>query len=827
VKDSAPLDEMVDGRRRIRPHWQAAMAALADLPEGGLAARALRLDRALAEDGARSLLAGPDARAAAWRCDAVPLPIPAAEFAALEAGLAQRARLLEAVLADLYGAQSLLAEGLIPPELVFANPAFLRPVRDAARPATLPFLQTYAADLLRGPDGAWRVLADRSSRAAGLGQARENRRVLARAFPDLFRGAPVRPLGPFFEAWQDALSRLLPEDGAEAGIALLTPGVTHPHWFEHMVLSRELSCALVEPGDLTVRGGALFLKTLNGLKRIGVVIRRMDGRLLDPLELGTAGAAGIPGLFDALREGSVRIVNDPGSGAAEAPALAAFLPALARRLLGEELLLPQVPTLWLGAPGAVGQVLEQPERWLIRPATDGMAPAVALAALDLADRAAWLGRLSRDGAAYAASEAIPPSVAPTIVNGALEPRPVLLRMFLLQDGGTWQALPGGLARTLEGAGAIAGGLPDGGLAKDVWVLAEEREEILGPAARPQAPLPIRRAAGELPSRVADNFFWLGRQAERLEAAARLLRAAAQRLDRGVALPREAYELAALGRCLIRAGLLTEDAAPAPGSTSALADAVLRAGRANGALAPLFAPLARLTDSLRDRLTPDLYAAFTLPLGAARAALAETRDLAAAAEALDSLIRALLAMAGAVAESMVRGGGFLFLDLGRRIERAQTTATSLAAALEEPPARIEAGLRLALDLCDSVLTYRARYLSVLQPAPALDLVLADPGNPRGLAFQAEAVARHLALLPGADALRAQAEALGAEAAAMVSDVLAAPQQAAAAALLPPRLAAFAAEGAALSDRITRRFFALLPAAQALGPVEDSASLRGAA
>lgn len=818
---------MVDGRRRIRPHWQGAMAALSDLPEGGLAARALRLDRALAEDGARSLLAGPGSGTAAWRCDAVPLPIPAAEFAALEAGLAQRARLLEAVLADLYGPQSLLAEGLIPPELVFANPAFLRPTRDAARPASVPFLQTTAADLLRGPDGAWRVLADRSSRAAGLGQARENRRLLARAFPDLFRGQHVRPLGPFFEAWQDALSRLLPEDGADAGIALLTPGVTHPHWFEHMVLSRELSCALVEAGDLSVRGGALFLKTLNGLKRIGVVIRRVDGRLLDPLELGTAGAAGVPGLFDALREGSVRIVNDPGSGAAEAPALAAFLPALSRRLFGEDPVLPQVPTLWLGTPGAAGQVLEDPERWLIRPATDGMAPAVPLASLDRAERAAWLTRLSRDGAAYAASEAIPASLAPTIVDGALEPRPVLLRMFLLRDGAGWQAMPGGLARTLDGAGGIAGGLPHAGLAKDVWVLAEEREEILGPAARPQAPLPIRRAAGDLPSRVADNFFWLGRQAERLEAAARLLRGAAQRLDRGVALPREAYELAALGRCLIRAGLLPDDAAPAPGQTKALADAVLRAGRPSGALVPLFAPLARLTDSLRDRLTADLYAAFTLPLGAARAALAETRDLAASAEALDALIRALSGMAGAVAESMVRGGGFLFLDLGRRIERAQATATSLGAALEEPPARIEAGLRLALDLCDSVLTYRARYLSVLQPAPALDLVLADPGNPRGLAFQPEAVARHLALLPGADALRAQAEALGDEAVAMAAEVLASPQQPAAAALLPPRLAAFATESAALSDRITRRFFALLPAAQALGPVEDSASLRGAA
>jgi uncharacterized circularly permuted ATP-grasp superfamily protein/uncharacterized alpha-E superfamily protein len=816
---------MVDGSGRIRPHWQGAMAALSDLPEGGLAARALRLDRALADEGARSLLPGQDARAAAWRCDAVPLPIAASEFAAIEAGLAQRATLLEAVLADFYGPQALLAEGLIPPELVFANPAFLRPSRDPSR--RLPFLQTYAADLLRGPDGRWNVLADRTSRAAGLGHARENRRILARSFPDLFRGQPIRPLGPFFEAWQDALARLLPEDGSDAGVALLTPGTAHPHWFEHMLLSRELSCALVEAGDLTVRGGVLFLKTLNGLQRIGVLMRRVDGRLLDPLEIGTAGASGVPGLFDALREGSVRVVNDPGSGAAEAPALSGYLPAIAQRLLDEDLLLPPVPTRWLGEPAALAAVLAEPARWLVRPATDGIAPAVPLAALDLADRAAWLARLSAHGAGFAASEAVPPSVAPTIVDGALEPRPVLLRLFLLRDTEGWQAMPGGLARTLDGGAGLAGGLPDSGLAKDVWVMAEEREELPGPALRRQPLLPIRRAAGDLPSRVADNFFWLGRQAERLDAAARLLRGAAQRLERGVALPREAFELQALGRCLIRAGLLAEDAAPAPGRTKGLADALLRAARPQGVLPPLFEALGRLTDGLRDRLTADLYAAFTLPLGDAQASLAAARDLASVAEALDRLIRAMAAMSGAVAENMVRGGGFLFLDLGRRIERAQATAAALAAALDEPPARIEASLRLALDLCDSVLTYRSRYLSVLQPAPALDLVLADPGNPRGLAFQFDAVARHLALLSDAAPLREQAEALRAEAEAMVAGLLAAPQQAAAAAALPPRLDALAAEGAALSDRITRRFFALLPAAQALGPVEEQAPLRGAA
>ncbi len=826
---------MVDGKGGLRPHWRGLIGAYSALGAGGLRERAIRLDRAFEEEGVTSVL--PGATALAWRCDPVPLPIPAAEFAALEAGLAQRARLLEAVLDDLYGPQTLLADGTLPPALAFANPAFLRAGRFMETPSRLQF---YAADLLRGPDGGWLVLADRTAGASGVGFARENRRLLARVLPEAFRPVQVRQLRPFFDIWQDSLRRMAPMTADPSGrmnptVALLTPGTGHPQWFEHMYLSRELSCALVEGGDLTVRGGAVFLKTLRGLQRVDVLLRRLDGRMIDPLELEPGSLIGVPGLFDAARTGSVRISNDPGSGAVEAPALSAFLPELCRRLLDERLQLASVPTMWLGEPRARALVQQDPSRWLIRPAMDGSAPSIAPLSLTPEQRTALLAQIEARPWDWAASAALPPSMAPCLEGDQLAPRPVVMRLFLVHDGLRWQALQGGLARVMDEHDRLAGHLPRGGLSKDVWVLNEDRGDIVGPPVMPVQRLAIRRASGDLPSRVADNLFWLGRYVERLERAARLVRAAVARLARGAALlPREIAELQSLARCLAEAGCIRAEAA-APAATATLAEALLASVREGGSIFAYFGEVGRLTESVRDRLTGDMYATFTQALRTVRADAAVVgRSLDGLSHAMVSILRYSTAVAGVAAESMVRGGGWLFLDLGRRVERAQEVASEVAIAIDQLPPRIETGLRLVLELCDSAITYRSRYLNALQPAPVLDLVLADQGNPRGLAFQL--VAMHglldelMATGPGREQLAGAAAGLLAEVEALVEGVLAAPDQAVAAAALPAQLAGISAGIASLSDRITRRYFALLPVAQTLGmsaDATDTIALKGVA
>ncbi len=858
-----PRDEMVDGTGRLRPLWGRLLGTIAQLGPEAMAARRRARDQIVAEEGAGALLPGRATAAGARRLDPIPLPLAAAEFAELEAGLAQRARLLDLVLRDVYGPQRLLAEGLLPAALVLANPAFLRPCR-ATDPGSWPGgqrLHLYAAELLRGPDGAWRVLADRTADAAGIGYALLNRRGLVRVMPELFAAAganALRRLRPFFETWQDSLQRLAGPE-ANPGLALLSPGPSDKLWFEHVVLARELSCTLVEGGDLTARDGALWLKTLRGLRRVDLVIRRQDGRMVDPLELEPGAMHGVTGLLDAARWGGVRIVNDPGAGFAEAPALAAFLPALAEHLLGERLRLPAIPVLWLGDPASHARVLAEPGRWRLRPALDGTSPAVPPSGPAFAAVAA---RLAASPGEFAALATASPSLAPwATAEGMMAPQPVVLRLFLVHDGTDWRALPGGLARAVTEADLAGARLPLHALAKDVWVAAAEEEDaIRGPAHLAIAPLAIRRTAGDLPSRVADNFFWLGRYLERLEGAARLIRVAVQALERPEPTPRELAELRSLGDCLAAVDLLDAEEARAFGgavAAGAPAAALLRIARhatpagtpagTRNSLPALLAEVSRLAGQLRDRLTMEVHDTITQGLrGLQEALLAlpsardERRGLEPLAQAMTAVLAFSAAVSGLAAENMVRGGGRMFLDLGRRIERAQAIAAELGRLLDQPgvaaqPARLEPGLRLALALRDSVITYRNRYLSAVQAAPVLDLVLADEGNPRGLAFQLAAARDLLAGLAeggeaGDTAFASAAAALLAEAQAMVRDVAASPHSAAeAASALPPRLRALGEAIGVLSVAVSRRYFALLPAVHPLGvaAAEAEPALRGAA
>ncbi len=834
MKAATALDEMVDGRGGLRPHWRNLLGALTELGHEALTERAARLDRAFEEEGATSVL--PGAEADARRCDPVPFLLSESEFGELGEGLAQRARLFEAILGDVYGPQLLLSSGSLPPALVYANPAFLRPCQ---APEALGFdrkLRFYAADLVRGPNGAWCVLADYTGWADGVAAALENRRMLARVVPEIFHPHAVRQLHPFLDAWQDSLQRLAQATPAPA-VALLTPGHSDPAWYDHVLLARELAAALVEGGDLTVRSDGVYLKTLRGPQQIGVLLRALEGRMIDPLELEPDGA-GAAGLLDAARGGMVQIVNDPGTGLAEAPGLAAFLPALANRLLGETLALEGLPTIWLGEPGAVETVLREPYAWAIRPALDNRAAPTPLGRLAAEGRERLFAQVAEAPWRFAACRPVLPSTAPCVSPRGFVPRPVVMRAFLLCDGGKWQIMPGGLVRALPHENDIAWRMPDRGIAKDLWVLAETAGAIVGPASTSVPALPIRRTTGNLPSRAADNFYWLGRYLERLEGSARLQRAAITRLIRPAPTPHELAELRILGDTLCRSSLLDVEADVTRGPET-LTDELLGAALDRGPTTWLLGQVSRMTNLLRDRLTGEMYAVISRSLRELTETLRHVRSAEEGAE-IDELAHAMTGVlhfaatvAGLAAENMVRGGGRLFLDLGRRIERARMIAQELACAIEHAgqpvqPGRIDLALRLCLELRDSVITYRSRYLAVLQPGPALDLILADDGNPRGLAYQLLQARDLLTEISGGGdpTLSAVAGALLEETGTMVQRVLRSGDQNEAAGSLPPRLKALKDAVSDLSDQVARRYFALLPAAHSVG-LEAQPSLRGAA
>jgi uncharacterized circularly permuted ATP-grasp superfamily protein/uncharacterized alpha-E superfamily protein len=789
-----PRDELLDDHGRLRREWRRMLGVLLGMGIASLRVRATELNRALAEEGAAAVMG-----AARWRCDPVPFLLTEAEFGSLVAGLTQRATLLEAILSDVYGDMDLLRQGLLPPALVYPSPFYLRPCRDVP---SVRHVHLYAADLMRAPDGRWQVVADHTAEPAGLAHVLENRRMMARVLPDMFRIVEVAQIRPFFDTWQDSLQRMAPPGGSP-GLALLSPGHADRRWFEHVVLARELGCTLVEDGDLTARAGAVWVKTLRGLSPVHVLLRYQSGASLDPLELHEDASGGIPGLFGAMRAGSVHVLNAPGSGYAEAPGLAPLLPALCKVLLNQDLLLPSVEAHWLGDPDGRAVVQGNPSEWRLRSAFRRGAPVPEAAAV--ADRP-W---------AYAAQRLVPPSVVPCIGAGEmLEPRGVTLRLFLLFDGVGWRPLPGGVARVASGRDPAV----ELRMSKDVWVLEEEGADIVGPGNLSVPALPIRRMSADMPSRVADNFYWFGRYLERLENTARLTRILLARLSRAGLLPRDLPELQALSACLVDAQMISADIAvgAAPG---VLTEMLLRSlSRDGGQVAWLTGHVQRLADNLRDRLSGEMHGMIAhggrglkgarMGLQSGRPGSAPGASTGLLADFAGRVLEFSATVSGYAAENMVRGGGRLFLDLGRRIERAHAITGQLAHALDGPPSRIEAGLGLALELCDSVLTYRGRYLSVLQPAPVLDLILADEGNPRGLVFQlisACATLEELAGQEGAALSLMLAQAI-AETRAIVTDVVADGEGASE---VPARLRRIGGQIAALSDATGRTYFALLP------------------
>jgi len=715
-------DELIDRSGRLRTPWVPVMEAFRAIGQEEMSRRAAALNRQVR-------LAAPFGAVTSHHYDPLPAPLTASEFAVLEAGVRQRAHLLNVLLEDLYGPQTILHENLLPPALVLGKPHFIRAMR-TRRPLLGPRLALYAADLIRGPDGKFLVLQDYTGIIPGLGHALTLRRLAATTIPELFRAGGLRSLRPAREMLVDHLQR-----GAENGlIAVLSAGASSlayaPDMMDDALLARALGALLIEPGDVAARNGALHIKTLSGLLHIATMIRGLSGIELDPLEQGGRPGAGIAGAFGAIRAGVLTMLNTPGSALIEDPDFAPLLEPVFQRLVGEAPLL---------APAFGDPLL-------------------------LASKAPF-------------------------VNGAgLSSIPLSFRLYAWHDGAGWQVLPGGLAFALDAKSGPAA-------MKDIWVLdADEPQFYAGAAAvEPPERLPFLPAA-HLPSRVADNLFWLGRSAERLEAAARLLMLALPRLESGTSLPRDVAERALIARCLAQARLI-----PAELASGAMSGKFLRQTLARRKpFAGLVKEVARLLNAASERLSPSMLATVQLALDQVEDALVPNEETA-----LPAILGFAATFAGIAAENMSRDGGWLFLEMGRRLERGEILAETLAILLDAAPDRLEPGLALGIELADSVLSYDLRHAGILAPAPVLAMILADTGNPRSLNFQCTALRWSLERL-GADDDAESARLLQTEAVSLAGRVTE----------LATPLATIAARLRMLSDRVQRRFFTLLPEAHQL-------------
>jgi uncharacterized circularly permuted ATP-grasp superfamily protein/uncharacterized alpha-E superfamily protein len=738
---ASAYDELVTGQKSIRYHWQGILSVIRSLP-GGLGERVESARRQLEESGATVNLLD-DRGAPRWTFDPLPFVVSPDEWSELETGLIQRARLLDAVLADLYGPQALLKERLLPPMLVHANRHFLRPCQVMDGQAPTRHLAHYAVDLVRLGSGRWHVLADHTEVPSGIGYALEMRRVLARSLPEAFRSIPVRHLRPFVDRWHDSLLAMAPGGVRNPNMAVLTPGSLSATYFEHVYLSRVLGVPLVEGGDLVARDGEVSIKTLAGLRPVHMLLRRLDSAFVDPLELRADSALGITGMVEATRSGRITLANALGSGVVETPAMMPFLERLSEHLLGQPLSLPSLDVWWLGEPAALAFALANLDLMIVRRCLGVDREPIVVGMLEPAERKVFEAEIRAQPGQFVAQYPVTPSLSPKWDGESLAPSAVVLRVFVSADGDGYRVLPGGLAREPAGDTCLRSLGRLNGTLKDVWVLAEDAADVQVPSTRRFHQLAVERGGADLQSRVADNLYWLGRYIERLDNDARLLRTTATKVAQGAVSPRDAIELRLLGRLLSQADLMDRGAALSAPENTAFQQGLGAIATDDSGLITVLDAIQRLTSSMRDRFSVDMITAAGPVMAEVRQRLRAARgNLDPLLAALDDIVRFVAVLSGLAQENMTRGTGWRFLDLGRRLERAKFVVTGALAPFTQSPIDWDAAMWVALELCDSTITYRTRYLGQLQPAPVLDLVMLDDSNPRSLVFQLRAIDGHL-------------------------------------------------------------------------------------
>ncbi|MET0334808.1 MAG: circularly permuted type 2 ATP-grasp protein [Rhizobacter sp.] len=737
-------DELLAAPGEPRPHWDAFLRSLAGREGLGVSDSVALMERQVRENGITyNVYADPKGADRPWEVDPLPLLISPREWEEIEAGIAQRADLLNRVLADIYGDQSLLKSGAIPPSVVFGHSGYLHQVQ-GIRPPGGVHLFHYAADLARSPDGRWWVVSDRTQAPSGAGYALENRLVVSRVFPQLFRDLHVQHLASFFGQLRESVLRWAPKGDGPPLIVLLTPGPYNETYFEHALLARYLGFALVEGSDLTVRDGRVWMKTVEGLRRVHAVLRRQDDDYCDPLELRSDSALGVAGLTDCARRGTVMLANALGSGVLESGALLGYLPKLSEQLLGEPLKLPSVATWWLGEPAAFEDAWKRLDHILIKPLErSAREPAVFGADLTDDERVLLKARVASRPQRYVAQEWVHVSQAPVLARDTsrqegnhLDARTVGLRVFAVATPGGYRVMPGGLTRVASDSDSRVVAMQRGGGSKDTWVLSDgpvnASFSLLSSTVTAED---LVTARGNVPSRTAENLFWFGRYGERCDTSARLLRVAIATVLGAVDANADGVSdgLVPVLALAERLGLI--EASDNPGTE------LLRAAtHPDEGLSQRLKQLSRVAFNLRDRMSADNWRTLNRLIGDPVFQRGSSLPLALAW--LDRAVTTMMTLSGYVLDGMTRGTGWRFLSIGRRIERLSNLCVTLQVATHEGRAD---GLDWLLELADSTVTYRSRYLVAPEWLPVLDLLVRDDTNPRSVAFHVKGLVEYVGKL----------------------------------------------------------------------------------
>jgi len=760
IADYRPLgdvhDEMMGADRSVREHWSPLVSTYQSLGTAELVRREAEIQQLLEQDGVTYNIAddgGSPVRP--WALDPIPFVLTDPEWKRLDTGMTQRAELLDLVLTDLYGERRLLSSGIIPPEMVLSDPQFLRSCDGIRLPGERQ-LVIFGADIGRGTDGTWVVLGHRTEAPSGASYAHENRRVLSRVFPKLFRQTGVHRLSRYVQALRSALLDAAPTGVEDPSVVVLSPGSLSETAFEHAAIAAQLGYPLVQGADFVIREGRVGLRTVGGWSPVHVILRRVDAGFCDPLALRSNSTLGVPGLVDACRTGTVSVVNTLGSGILENSGLAGVMPVLSKHLLGTDLLLDPVPTWWCGDPSGRSHVLAKLGEFVVRPLSRvAMQHSVDTTRSSAAELDELRRRIEAHPGQWVGQERLTTGSTPALGAHGIEPRPTVLRAFAVAHRGSYLAMPGGLARTATGNtdGLISNRA--GATSKDIWVLSNEPESQVE-FWSPDRDLANHATIGPLPARAAENLFWLGRYAERAESTVRLIRTVTARCDEFLNTatgpgPSSLNVLLEASTHLTGAypGFVGADASMFENPNDELFSLVAderRPGSVAHSVRHMFGAL----DVVRDQLSVDTW----LVVGSLQRELKRLRRDAdgrgrtdrddAMTNVLGALLQGLLSLSGLATESMVRDLGWQFMESGRRIERATHVANLVGSTLgTQRSAPVESlVVESVLSAGESIITARRRYRSRAFALTTIDLLLGDPGNPRSLHFQIDRLAESL-------------------------------------------------------------------------------------
>ncbi len=737
-------DQFIDAHGAVREEWRAIQSSLNGLGPKTIEARRARAQQRLDDNGI--LLTGPHevTQPHLWPLDPVPFQLGTNQFAFLADALAQRARLLNVIAGDLLGPQRSIREKVLPPAILFANPHYQRayhglPVMGGR------YIHLYAADITRGDGGNWWVQGDRTQAPSGLGFTLENRIAIGRVHSDLFSQLNIKRHARFFQTFRDTLTTLATNRSPNPHIVLLSEGPVGHRGFEDAYLARYLGYTLAVGEDLAVRRNRVVLKTLGGALPVEVILRRINDEACDPVELNAQSRLGVAGLVEAQRQEHLAIANMLGSQLVESPALSAFLGPLCRFFFGEDLKLPTIATWWCGQPAQKQYVLDNLKTLYLYPAFQGTGPPIVPASLTARQLSDLIERIRLTPEQFVAQQRLRRGTTPAWNGEGYEPWHWALRMFATMDGDDYTVLPGGLVRLAREDSMLDFEPSHAERTQDCWVTAEGQADTLSLLAPSHQPVELKRSGSELPSRVADNLYWLGRSMEAAENRARLLRALIMRVEMDgtrAEVPMDQDWARLLN-------LLDDEELPKASTHQRIKRAVLDTPRP-GNMRHAIRECVRLAQSVRDRLSLDawrlvarmerylLQAVATNPI--------QDDDLTDVSALLNHLVLELVAYGGLMSESMTRTLGWRFLDLGRRTERAQRTVDLLEATLIKPMDEERPMLSTLLDICDSAMTYRTRYLAEMRPEPVIDLLLTDDINPRSVAYQLKLIRKHISKLP---------------------------------------------------------------------------------